>query len=134
MPLTIAPGARGTRTPAPSRSRTPSGQLREVGRAYADDPRPTPAELVAPLAFGHDRVLPCERVDPETFFPVGHAAMNADAREQYAQRVRFAKGICQPCPVRVACRDYAITSHQAGIWGGTDEDERRQLRKQRRIA
>jgi WhiB family redox-sensing transcriptional regulator len=36
----------------------------------------------------------------------------------------IAKGICQNCPVRVQCRDYAKSTRVAGIWGGTTEAER----------
>ncbi|MHB1445198.1 MAG: WhiB family transcriptional regulator, partial [Acidimicrobiales bacterium] len=38
------------------------------------------------------------------------------------------KTVCAQCEVRVACLDYAMETRQEfGIWGGTDEDERRSL-------
>ena len=89
---------------------------------------------LGPLDFARDHDLPCTRFHPETFFPIGHQAMTAEAREKYARRVQFAKAVCQPCPVLAACRTHAVVNHEQGIWGATDEDERRELRKQRRIA
>lgn len=41
-----------------------------------------------------------------------------------------AKRICEMCPVRIECLDYAITTFQEfGIWGGTVGKERSQIRK-----
>jgi WhiB family redox-sensing transcriptional regulator len=36
----------------------------------------------------------------------------------------IAKGICQRCPIRLQCRDYALSTRVSGIWGGTTEAER----------
>jgi WhiB family redox-sensing transcriptional regulator len=60
----------------------------------------------------------CRRpgVDPEWFFP------------EQGGTTRPAKRICQQCPVRVDCLDYAIaTRQQFGVWGGLSERERRRL-------
>jgi WhiB family transcriptional regulator, redox-sensing transcriptional regulator len=65
----------------------------------------------------------CRDVDPELFFPAGHAG-------PALLQISRAKLVCAACPVRVACLDWALASHQeAGIWGGTSEDERRALRR-----
>jgi len=68
----------------------------------------------------------CRDEDPELFFPIGStgpALLQADA----------AKAICHRCQAIDACLTWALDSDQdAGIWGGTDELERRDL-KQRRI-
>jgi len=65
----------------------------------------------------------CLRTDPELFFPVGTtglALIQADA----------AKRVCQQCPVQDACLRWALDSRQeTGIWGGTDEEERRLIRR-----
>ena len=64
----------------------------------------------------------CRGLDPELFFPVGTAG---PAVEQ-AQK---AKSVCALCPVRAECLSWALESGQAyGVWGGLDEDERRELR------
>jgi WhiB family redox-sensing transcriptional regulator len=61
----------------------------------------------------------CRSVDPDLFFPVGVTGPSADY-------VRAAKAVCASCPVQEPCLDYAIeTGQDAGIWGGTSEEERR---------
>lgn len=45
-----------------------------------------------------------------------------------------AKAVCATCPVKAECLDYAVRNHENyGIWGGTSERERRQLRRQRNL-
>ena len=64
----------------------------------------------------------CRRSDPELFFPV------TDIRAARAQ-VEAAKKVCRRCPVKGTCLSWAMDSGpEAGIWGGTTEEERRQLR------
>ena len=46
-----------------------------------------------------------------------------------------ARAICEKCPVRIACVEWAIATHQPdGIWGGLTEKQRKTYRrsKQRR--
>lgn len=63
----------------------------------------------------------CRDEDPELFFPVGSYA---PARAQLAA----AKEVCSRCPVRVNCLSWALRNDVLeGVWGGTDEDERREL-------
>lgn len=62
---------------------------------------------------------PCTRTDPEIFFP--------DSTTPPAV-VRVALDCCSRCPVRKECLDEALADHRHGIWGGTTEKERRQLR------
>lgn len=65
----------------------------------------------------------CRDTDPDQFFPVG---MTLDV----VRRVDAAKAVCNACPVREACLQYAVETNQdTGIWGGTSEEERRILRK-----
>lgn len=64
----------------------------------------------------------CLEYDPELFFPAGSIGSSAQIAE--------AKSICAQCPVQVECLSYAIASAQRfGIWGGTDEEERRLMRR-----
>lgn len=63
----------------------------------------------------------CRGVDPVIF----HPANEDDAEE--------AKGICELCPVREPCLEYAIASREKdGIWGGMTTRERRRIIRQRR--
>lgn len=66
----------------------------------------------------------CRDTDPDVFFPVGTTGFAL-------LQIDKAKSVCQECPVRVECLDYALETNQdAGIWGGTSEEERRVLRRQ----
>lgn len=38
---------------------------------------------------------------------------------------REAKKVCAQCPVQVECLEEALSRYEWGIWGGTNEDERR---------
>ncbi len=41
----------------------------------------------------------------------------------------LAKQICKGCRVRRACLTYAVERMEKGVWGGTNFDERKQLRE-----
>ena len=65
----------------------------------------------------------CQAATAELFFPVGRTG---DAVEQ----IEAAKAVCQTCPVHVDCLRFALeTNQEAGIWGGTSEDERVRIRR-----
>lgn len=66
----------------------------------------------------------CRDTDPDLFFPVG---TTGPAIEQ----IENAKAVCGECDAKADCLEYALATNQdSGIWGGTSEEERRQLRKQ----
>ena len=78
---------------------------------------PTPA---APsLREWHGSGL-CIGEDPDVFFP-SHGDSGTKARQ-----------ICGICPVRGDCLEYSTEADEDGIWGGLDQDERRNLRRKRR--
>ena len=61
----------------------------------------------------------CLGHDPELFFPSGVTA-------PAWQELERAKAICQDCPVRTHCLQWALdTGQDAGVWGGLSENERR---------
>ena len=65
----------------------------------------------------------CRGADIDLFFPVSED----DAGP--------AKEICATCPVREACLEWAMATHQEdGIFGGMTATERRRLRRRRRSA
>ena len=65
----------------------------------------------------------CRDHDPELFFPVGQ---HGPALEQLAA----AKTVCGTCPLQRACLTWALdTGQEAGVWGGTGEDDRRAMRR-----
>ena len=59
----------------------------------------------------------CAGLDPDLFHPTRGEPTDA------------AKTICEACPVRAECLDYALrTNQQFGIWGGLTEQARGRLR------
>jgi WhiB family redox-sensing transcriptional regulator len=68
----------------------------------------------------------CRDVDPELFFPLG----TSDAS---SLQIEEAKRICRTCPVSAPCLRWALDSGDAGVWGGTTEDERRSQRQSRTL-
>lgn len=70
----------------------------------------------------------CRDTDPDLFFPVGTTGPAID-------QIRSAKQVCSECLVREPCLEYALQSNQdSGVWGGTSEEERRAIRRQRAAA
>jgi WhiB family redox-sensing transcriptional regulator len=64
----------------------------------------------------------CRYRDPELFFPEGTAGPAVLQADQ-------AKRVCQSCPVRAPCLDFALRHGLGfGIWGGVTGEERRALR------
>lgn len=61
----------------------------------------------------------CRGLDPDQFFVRG------------AARSRPVLRICERCPVRQQCLEYAVANGvEFGIWGGTTERQRRALSRQ----
>lgn len=66
----------------------------------------------------------CQGVPVVVFYPTDEAGE------------REAKRVCARCEVRPDCLAYALNTHRdatdAGIWGGTTDRERRQMRRRTR--
>ena len=60
---------------------------------------------------------------PEVFFPEDEHDL-----EVRKSMVKVAKEVCNDCPVRLRCFDYALSAGMHGIWGGTTYEERVKLR------
>ena len=85
--------------------------------------------LASSLALGNadykwrDHAI-CRDTDPELFFPIGTTG-------QALLQIARAKEVCCECPVQSPCLEFALDTNQdTGIWGGTSEDERRQIRRE----
>jgi len=64
----------------------------------------------------------CNTVAPSVFFPSDGVGVEA------------ARKICQECPVKGPCLEYALANRiDHGVWGGTSERERRRILRQRRL-
>ena len=62
----------------------------------------------------------CRGLDPRLFLP------------SRGQDERPAKAVCAACTVREPCLEFALTSRwNLGIWGGTSERQRREIRRMR---
>lgn len=62
----------------------------------------------------------CAQVGGEAWFP------------ERGQPTRPAKRVCQACPVRSQCLEYALATHQHyGVWGGLSYGERLAVRASR---
>lgn len=63
----------------------------------------------------------CRGIDPDIFFPVTD------------EEAGPAKAVCDVCPVREACLEFALAAREReGVWGGATERERRRIVRQRR--
>jgi WhiB family transcriptional regulator, redox-sensing transcriptional regulator len=72
----------------------------------------------------------CRTHDPEMFFPLP-GRMHKNQRLEAKDVCRGKLGGQAECPVREACRDYALTAdfEAQGIWGGLSDRERRRFAK-----
>lgn len=64
------------------------------------------------------------------------ACLGLDARIFYPETEEEAgpaKEICEECPVKTACLEYALAHREKdGVWGGCTERDRRRIIRQRR--
>lgn len=64
----------------------------------------------------------CRNEPPGTFFPSDGVGVD------------IARRICETCPVKAPCLEYALRNRiDHGVWGGTSERERRRILRQRRL-
>ncbi|MGW2189964.1 WhiB family transcriptional regulator [Streptomyces sp. NPDC001667] len=60
----------------------------------------------------------CRTEEPDLFFPSGGGS-SAQAQTERA------KAVCRCCPVADQCLAWALDNEEHGVWGGQDENERR---------
>ena len=64
----------------------------------------------------------CRSLAPSEFFPSDGVGVDK------------ARKICDQCPVKVECLEYALTYRiDHGVWGGASERERRRILRRRRV-
>jgi len=66
------------------------------------------------------------------WFPARGRYVTTRHGSQVSPKTKTLLDICNECPVKIECRDYAITHNQPGIWGGTSSRQRRAMKKERR--
>jgi WhiB family redox-sensing transcriptional regulator len=70
----------------------------------------------------------CSGEDPTLFVgPDGEERTDREFREEKAKR------FCRQCSLISKCLDWAIANREIGIWGGTNDDDRKALRTGRQI-
>lgn len=62
----------------------------------------------------------CQGHPPEWWFP-----------EKNNNAMKQAREICDACPVRTDCLEWALVNNMQGIWGGVSHEQRAALRKER---
>lgn len=70
--------------------------------------------------------LPCRNNNPDLWFPVGTGGLAI-------KQANEAKGHCAACPIKQPCLEWALKLGEQGIWGGTDEAERRVIRRHEHV-
>lgn len=58
---------------------------------------------------------------PDAYFP------EHDGVISYTN-IKWAKSMCEECPIRTQCLEFAMKHPQQGIWGGLTSTERRRLK------
>jgi hypothetical protein len=61
-------------------------------------------------------------------------ATNAAERQEREEATIEARRICATCPYIEPCLNHALERETDGIWGGTTPNERKEIRKERKIA
>jgi WhiB family redox-sensing transcriptional regulator len=62
----------------------------------------------------------CQDANADDFFPVSDPLSDG-----YARQAARALAVCRRCPVRLPCRDYAVSAQEPwGIWGGMTPGDR----------
>ena len=65
----------------------------------------------------------CREYSPNVFFPTDGVG------------VEVARRICETCPVKEPCLEYAVSNRiEHGVWGGTSERGRRRIARARQMA
>lgn len=83
--------------------------------------------------FITDETPPCAESDPDAFFP-----MDVDIHGEIVPIAKYsneagAKKVCSTCPYIVECLLFAVKNNEIGIWGGTTENERKEIRRGRGV-
>lgn len=77
-------------------------------------------------AIAEEGEVPCHSA-PDIFFA-------DDETEGYVTLLRYAREMCESCPLMAMCLDYAVENYERfGIWGGTSPRTRQTMRRERGI-
>jgi WhiB family transcriptional regulator, redox-sensing transcriptional regulator len=102
--------------------------VRGSEKLSGDDPSIDDISRIRPenlLDWGAFSKCADKQTDPELFSPPGVSRGKSDQREIDA------KAICMSCVVKTQCLEWALANREPGIWGGTNESERKDISKRR---
>lgn len=78
--------------------------------------------------FAWRELAACRLADPSLFF-----GRDGEAPGEHALRERAAVALCNDCPVRRPCADFAVANEVAdGVWGGMTESFRQRAARHTR--
>lgn len=104
-----------------------SRPLLDADGSLRSRPEPSKGEALGEADSWRGHAL-CRGLGAELFFPVGEVGPDALAQAENG------KAVCRRCPVREPCLDFSLVTNQGfGVWGGLTAEERRFLRRTRRI-
>ncbi|MGW6926520.1 WhiB family transcriptional regulator [Streptomyces sp. NPDC054950] len=64
----------------------------------------------------------CADEASELFFPIGNTG-------PALLQIEEAKAVCRRCPLMESCLEGALERNELGVWGGTDEADRRRIKR-----
>ena len=73
-----------------------------------------------------DGTQACANMDTNLFYYEENAGPRTS---ETAARNRFLLGVCNACPFKQPCFEYAIYNERYGFWGGTTQEQREKIRK-----
>lgn len=79
--------------------------------------------------FYSEGIAPCATSDPEAFFPQEYEDEDGKLNKPRYYNEEGARAVCAECPYKLQCLKFALDNHELGMWGGTTENQRRQIRR-----
>lgn len=70
----------------------------------------------------------CKDLPTEWWFDLHPKKQGKTGRPLWTEEMKRAIAICQECPVKDECLDWALQNEDYGIWGGTTPTQRKKLR------
>lgn len=86
--------------------------------------------IVYPMTFEGEEP-PCAQTSPDAFFPEEVEDANGKVISSSYPNEAEAKAVCARCPIRIQCLLTALEGGDIGIWGGTTENERRKIKREK---
>lgn len=86
--------------------------------------RTTPPRPVTCEQLAWQLQAACRHTPTLLFFP----------ERKYPHNTTAAKAVCRGCPVDRECLRYALDYGERGVWGGTSDEERKRMRRGRRVS